>query len=236
MDALTVHRILRRLTPAPHAAFLRFFDLAVASASPERFLRVDRAGWVESRPIKGTRPRGRDPREDEALREALRASPKDRAENLMIVDLVRNDLGRVCALGSISVPRLMEVESYAAVHQLVSTVRGRLLPGKTALDAIRSAFPGGSMTGAPKLRTMDLIDDLEEGPRAVYSGAIGFLGLDGTADLSVVIRTAVMRGSALSIGTGGAIVALSQPEDELAETWLKADAVIRAVRLAIVRP
>lgn len=227
-DALSFYLTLRRINPAPYAAFLRLDGVAVLSCSPERFLRIDRRRVVESRPIKGTRPRGRTPEEDEALRRELADSEKDRAENLMIVDLMRNDLGRVCEPGSVEAPELMKVESYETVHQMVSTVRGRLRPEMDAAQCIRAAFPGGSMTGAPKMRTMDLIDGLETGPRGIYSGALGYLGLCGTADLSVVIRTLVSTPAGTSFGVGGAVVAMSGAEEEFEETLVKARAIIQA--------
>ncbi|TDC59570.1 aminodeoxychorismate synthase component I [Micromonospora sp. KC207] len=225
-DLFALYRAQRQANPAPYAAFLRLGGLTVLSSSPERFLRVDADGVAESKPIKGTAPRADDPEVDAALCRWLAESPKTRAENLMIVDLVRNDLGRVCTLGSVTVPRFMAVESYATVHQLVSTVRGVLRPGVGAVQAARACFPGGSMTGAPKARTMEIIDRLERRPRGVYSGALGYFSFLGKADLSIVIRTAVAQDGVVSVGAGGAIVLDSDPDDEHAEMMLKMAAAL----------
>ncbi|MFD9538589.1 aminodeoxychorismate synthase component I [Streptomyces sp. NPDC060022] len=221
---LDLYRKQREANPAPYAAYLRLGDTSVLCSSPERFLRVGRDRVAESKPIKGTVARHPDPEVDAARRAALRSSAKDRAENLMIVDLLRNDLGRVCEAGSVSVPAFMEVESYETVHQLVSTVRGSLASGHSALSAVRACFPGGSMTGAPKLRTLDIIDSLENEPRGIYSGALGYFGLNGTAELNIVIRTAIVTPGLLTVGAGGAVVLASDPEAEYEEMLLKAKA------------
>jgi para-aminobenzoate synthetase len=232
-DGYAFYRRLRRVNPAPYAAYLKLAGITVACSSPERFLRVDRTGMAESKPIKGTAPRGRTPAEDERLREELTASDKTRAENLMIVDLVRNDLGRVCEVGSVHVPRLMVSETYQTVHQLVSTIRGRLRPDLSVIDCVRACFPGGSMTGAPKRRTMEIIDALETEARGVYSGTIGFLGCNRTADLNIVIRTAVLADGRWRVGAGGAIILDSDPVLEYEEMLLKAMATLRAYGAAL---
>jgi para-aminobenzoate synthetase len=229
LDPLTLYRTLRKVNPAPYAAYLRWPGGAVMSASPERFLLADRHGALETKPIKGTCPREADSHRDKLLAERLRDSEKDRAENVMIVDLLRNDFSRVCEVGSVVVPSLYALESYATVHQLVSTVRGKLRSGTTLIDAVRASFPGGSMIGAPKLRSMELIDELEARPRGPYAGALGWLGDDGAGDLSIVIRAIVATPGMLTIGVGGGIVAQSTPDGEFAEMLLKGIASIHAI-------
>ncbi|HXE57928.1 MAG TPA: aminodeoxychorismate synthase component I [Gemmatimonadales bacterium] len=224
-----LYRRLRRRNPAPFAAYLAFGDLTVVSASPERFLRVDREGLVETRPIKGTRPRGSTPEQDAALARSLLESEKDRAENLMIVDLLRNDLSRVCRPGSVRVPELFALESWATVHHLVSTVVGRLAPGADAADLLAAAFPGGSITGAPKVRAMEIIAELEPSRRGVYCGSIGYLSPTGAMDTSIVIRTVLHLGERVYFSVGGGIVADSDPEQEYRETLDKARAIIEVL-------
>lgn len=225
-DPWTVWRMLRQSNPAPYGAYLQLGDIAVLSCSPERFLSISRERTIESKPIKGTRPRAEDPNQDKRLMAELAASEKEKAENLMIVDLVRNDLGKIAQSGSVTVSRLFDIESYQTVHQMVSTVSARIQGGVSASQCVRAAFPAGSMTGAPKKRTLEIIDRLEAGPRGIYSGALGYFSLCGAADLSVIIRTLVMSDGQLSFGVGGAITALSEPEEEFEETRVKARAFL----------
>jgi len=228
-DPFVLYRHLRHSNPAPFAAYLKFGERAIVSSSPERFLSVGRDRRVEARPIKGTISRSEDPVVDAARRAELEQDEKTKAEHLMIVDLLRNDVGRVCDVDSVRVPELMVIEPYATVHQVVSTIVGVLEVGRTPVECVHACFPGGSMTGAPKLRTMEIIDDIEAEARGVYSGAIGYFGLDGSTDLSIVIRTIVMRPGRTTIGAGGAIVMQSDPVDEFDEILLKARAPMAAV-------
>ncbi len=228
IDPFRLYDRLRRRNAAPFAAYLDLGDFVIASASPERFLRVqDRL--VQTRPIKGTRPRAEHPAQDRCNAAALLASEKDRAENIMIVDLLRNDLGRVCAYGSIAVEALCRLESYRYVHHLVSVVRGQLRPGATPLDLLRAAFPGGSVTGAPKIRAMQIIAELEPTARGPYCGSLGYLGFDGTLDSNLLIRTFTIGRGWIQFPVGGGIVAESDPEGEYAETLHKAKGMLRAL-------
>ena len=231
LDPATAYLRLRELNPAPYAGFLQH-DVPGArswllSSSPERYALVGADRSIETKPIKGTTPRAADPAEDERQRQSLATDPRFRSENLMIVDLLRNDLAMVCAPGTVVVPTLMEVESYATVHQLVSTVRGRLADGVSTVAALRALFPAGSMTGAPKLRTMQIIAEVEESPRGVYSGAFGWVAADGRADLGVVIRSLMTGGDGrYLLGTGGAITVQSDVVSEHAEAAVKAERLL----------
>jgi para-aminobenzoate synthetase component 1 len=226
---LDLYLRLRAVSRTHHGGLLRIGGTSLLSTTPEQFLAVDKSGTISTSPIKGTRRRGSGAAEDDALKAELAASDKERAENLMIVDLMRNDLAQVCEVGSVEVSRLLEVETYPHVHQLVSTVRGQLAEGRSALDAVAACFPAGSMTGAPKRSAMSILAELEHAPRGVYSGAFGYLAADGTADLAMVIRSIVLSGGAATVGAGGGITALSVPAEELAEVKLKAAALLAAL-------
>ncbi len=232
LDDLGTYLALRRRNPAPFATYLRFGDLTVASTSPERFMSIRADGWLRAEPIKGTRRRLEDPAEDAAAKAELAASPKDRAENIMIVDLLRNDLSHYAVPGTLRVSRLCAIESYATVHQMVSTIDAQLRPDASRAEAVAAAFPAGSMTGAPKISTMEILDQLESGPRGIYSGAAGYFSLSGASDLSVVIRTLVRHGSRLSLGVGGAITADSDPAAEWDEVRAKAFGVLSTLGAA----
>ncbi len=227
-----IYRRLRAATPAPYAAFLQFGSRAILSASPEQFLEL-RGRDLTTRPIKGTRPRSDDPEEDERLRQELYASPKDDAELAMIVDLERNDLGRVCEYGTVRVTAPKTLESHPTVHHLVATVEGRLRRGAGPVDVLRATFPGGSITGAPKVRAMEIIDELEPTRRAFYTGAIGHIGLDGSMNLSIAIRTVLAHGPHFFFQAGGGIVADSDPAAEHQETLVKAAAIARALGVSL---
>ncbi|GAA3742337.1 hypothetical protein GCM10022239_17360 [Leifsonia bigeumensis] len=237
-DPVDTYLRLRELSPSHHGGFVRIGGVSLLSSSPEQFLSVSapepgsRSRIVESKPIKGTRRRGTTPEEDAALRAELLSSDKERAENLMIVDLMRNDIGRISEVGSVTVPGLLAVETYAQVHQLVSTVRGVLAAGLDPVDAVAACFPAGSMTGAPKHSAVLTLDGLEERPRGIYSGAFGYFGLDGRIDLAMVIRSIVLDADGATVGTGGGITALSVPEEELEEVRIKAAALLRVLGAA----
>jgi para-aminobenzoate synthetase component 1 len=225
-----LYQRLRKINPAPFASYLNFDGVAVISASPERFLLL-RGDRVETRPIKGTRPRGKDPAGDEALARELVNSFKDKAEHVMIVDLERNDIGRVCRFGTVRVSELMALEKYATVFHLTSTVEGRLRPGKNAIDLLKATFPGGSISGAPKVRAMEIIDELEPTRRSVYTGSIGYIGFHGGLDLNIVIRTILVKNGKAYFQVGGAVVYDSDPEAEYVETLDKARALIQALSI-----
>jgi para-aminobenzoate synthetase component 1 len=229
-DPFDAYLCLRAQSPAPFAAYLRYPDFAVLSSSPERFLHYQpHHRLIETRPIKGTRPRGLDPQSDRALAEELLTSVKDQAENVMIVDLERNDLGKVAEVGSVVVTGLYELETYATVHHLTSTVQARLRADRDVIDLLRATFPGGSITGAPKIRAMEIIDELEPVARGVYTGAIGYIGFDGSTDLNIAIRTMVIKDGVASFHVGGGIVADSDPAWEYEETLHKGAAMTRVL-------
>lgn len=234
IDPFDLYKILRTINPAPFASFLNFGDVKIVSASPERFLRK-KGRHVQTRPIKGTRPRGKTPTLDAALKKELTASVKDRAENLMIIDLERNDLGRICEYGSVHVTEFMACEKYSTVFHLVSTIEGTLRDKVDAIDCLINCFPGGSITGAPKIRSMEIIEELEPVKRAIYTGSIGYIGFDGNMDTSIVIRTFVIKGKKAFFQVGGGIVYDSLPEKEYQETLDKAKALIDAIKLGARR-
>ena len=228
-DALKTFLTLRESNPAPYGGYLKLAGVEIVSSSPEQFLKVSASGKVSSKPIKGTRPRSKDQTEDTQIANELVSNEKERAENLMIVDLMRNDLGRVCEADSISVEKLFQIESYATVHQLVSTVTGTLRASESATSALAACFPGGSMTGAPKIRAVEILQELEAGQRDIYSGAFGYLGFDGSADFGMTIRTLVFEGNSASLGVGGGITIDSDPDSEFEETMLKSKALLKAL-------
>lgn len=230
-DPLGLYSTLRNANPAPFAAFMSINGRSILSTSPERLLRITASGALTAEPIKGTRRRDPNPEKDARLRAELETSAKDQAENIMIVDLMRNDLSHFARPGSVRVSRLCAIESYATVHQMVSTIEAQLLPGISRSEAIAAAFPAGSMTGAPKISTMRILNQLEGEPRGVYSGAIGYFSRDGGCDLSVLIRTLVLDGGRASLGVGGAITADSAPEEEWQEVRTKAFGVLNALGL-----
>jgi para-aminobenzoate synthetase component 1 len=228
IEAFELYTRLRRLNPAPFGGFLNFDEVTIASSSPERFLRL-RGDKVETRPIKGTIRRGQTPEEDEANGRWLLASPKDRAENMMIVDLERNDLGRVCRYGSVKVTELAVLETFPTVFHLTSTVVGQLREGISRMDLLKATFPGGSITGAPKIRSMEIIDELEPTRRSIYTGSIGYFSFDGDLDLNIVIRTFLIKGDEVHFQLGGAVVYDSDPEGEYQETLDKGRALFKAL-------
>ena len=229
-DPLGFYLLLREQSPAPFGAYLDCGSLVIASNSPERFLELDHKGGIEARPIKGTARRSPDPEQDRALAHELLQSEKDRAENTMIVDLLRNDLSRVAQSGSVRVPTLCGLETYANVHHLVSVVEAHLKPTHDAIDLIRATFPGGSITGAPKIKAMEIIAREEQIPRGVYCGSIGYIAFDGGMDLSIAIRTALFTKDEIRFSVGGGITALSNPEAEYRETLIKAERLFKAFR------
>lgn len=230
LKPIEIYNLLRINNPAPFAAYLEYDGYSVLSSSPERFLKIEGSA-IESRPIKGTMPRGKDVTEDREKIKVLRESQKDMAENLMIVDLMRNDLGRVCKIGTITVKEIFKIETYATVHHLVSTVEGELRKGVSSVECIKATFPGGSITGAPKIRAMQIIDELEPTARSVYTGSIGYIGFNGAMDLNIAIRTIIIRGKNAYYQVGGGIVWDSDPILEYEETLHKGQALMKTLTL-----
>jgi anthranilate synthase component 1 len=228
VDANRIYESLCRANPGPFAGLFYWRGVSVASSSPERLLRV-KNGVMSTRPIAGTRPRSDDRTVDQKLLAELLEDPKERAEHVMLIDLERNDLGRVCEAGSVQVDEMMIVESYAHVHHIVSNVQGRMRAGVTPGEAIRAVFPGGTITGCPKIRCMEIISELESGPRGAYTGSFGYLNRDGSLDLNILIRTIVIRDNMITLRAGSGIVADSEPETELNETRAKAKGLIQAL-------
>ena len=228
-DSFAHYCHLRQVNASPFASYMNFGDFQLSSASPERFLCVH-DGQVETRPVKGTRPRLPDPHKDKKMRHELLLSGKDRAENVMIVDLLRNDLSKVCGDFSVDAPQLCTLESFAAVHHLVSTVIGTLSAGKTPIDLLRACFPGGSVTGAPKVRSMEIIAEIEGISRGPYCGAMGYIGFNGSMDTNIAIRTLVYEGNKVQFNVGGGIIANSTPSEEYQETLDKASAIFESFK------
>ncbi len=230
VSPLMLYSMLREVNPSPFSAFLNYPEGVIACSSPERFLKV-KGDMVETMPIKGTRPRGKTREEDQIMAQALLSSAKDRAENIMIVDLERNDLGRVCQYGSVKVDELTSLETFPTVFHLTSTISGKLQPGKSIIDLLKATFPGGSITGAPKVRAMEIIDELEPNRRGPYTGSLGYISFNGNADLNIIIRTFILKGNKAYFNVGGGIVHDSQPEVEYQETLDKARGLLKALNL-----
>lgn len=229
INDVALYYTLRKLNPAPFAAFLKHNNFSILSSSPELFLSIDTKRNVVSKPMKGTIKRSKNKEKDIKLANMLLNSKKDRAENLMITDLLRNDLGKVCEIGSVRVPNFIALESYQTVHQLISVIKGKLRQDVSSIDCIKACFPGGSMTGAPKKRTMEIVASLEKKARGVYSGALGFISFNGAVNMNIVIRTIVKNNNTISIGTGGAILMQSDAKKEYQEMLLKADVLLQAI-------
>ncbi|MFC1549316.1 anthranilate synthase component I family protein [Nitrospirota bacterium] len=231
-DPWQLYLTLREINPSPFAGYLDFGEYVIASSSPERLVRV-KDGEIDTRPIAGTRPRGESAGEDDRIRKDLLLNEKERAEHIMLIDLERNDLGRVCDYGSVSVDELMITEDYSHVMHIVSNVRGRLAKGKDMLDAIRAAFPGGTITGVPKVHCMEIIDEIEDLRRGPYTGSFGYMGYSGNMDMNIVIRTFTIKNRIATVQAGAGIVADSDPEHEYREALKKAEALIRTLEKAV---